>query len=111
MGFPLLKYRDIPLPSWQRSRRHWTTTYEGKYLQNLGLKILLAGLYVLFNLAIVIIVIIPPYTNANGSQREIKGSYYIASVSALLGFGALYYLAAYNPWWSVMRLGGVEPHR
>lgn len=63
----------------------------------------------MFNLAILIIPLIPPYQNADGSAREILGWYYIVIVSVIVLFAVAYYFAIHNSTWSILRLGGVQP--
>lgn len=69
----------------------------------------LAFIFVVFNLAILIIPLKPPYQNADGSAREILGWYYAVIVSVVVLFALAYYYAIHNSTWSILRLGGVHP--
>lgn len=106
-GFVLLK-QDVPLPT-RGHGEDWTSPNEPKILQSLWSKVPLAAIFVMFNLAILIIPLIPPYQNADGSAREILGWYYIVIVSVIVLFAVAYYFAIHNSTWSILRLGGVQP--
>lgn len=107
-GFVLLKYREFPLPK-RRHGEDWTSSDEFKILESLWSKVLLAIIFVMFNLAILIIPLIPPYRDANGSSREILGWYYIVILSVVVLVAIIYYFAIHNRKWSILTLGGARP--
>ena len=107
-GFVLLSRREFPLPR-RRHGEKWTSSYELKILQSLWSKALLAVLYVMFSFAILIIPLIPPYKNADGSAREVQGWYFTVIVSAIVLVAIAYYFAIHNSTWSILSLGGVNP--
>lgn len=107
-GFLLLSSRKFPYPK----RRHgvnWTSSYELKILQSLWSKIPLAMIFIMFNLAILIIPLVPPYQNADGSPREIQGWYYTIIISTIVLIAMIYHFAIHNSTWSILSLGGVQP--
>lgn len=107
-GFLLIKSRELPLPK-PRNGKDWTSTYELKKLQSFWSRVPLAIIYVMFNFAILIIPLIPPYQNADGSPRKILGWYYNVRLSTIVLFGIVYYFAIHNSRWSILSLGGVQP--
>lgn len=104
----LLSYREFPLPK-RRHGEDWISPNEPKILKSLWSKVLLATIFVLFNLAILVIPLIPPYQNANGSPREILGWYYIIILSVIVLVAIIYYFAIHNRKWSILTLGGALP--
>ena len=108
-GYPFLSNKNFP-PPLRRYGKAWTATTELKILRSLKSKILLAAFYVSFNLAILILPLIPPYRNANGSPRKVLGWYYIVANSIVMTIGTIYYFSVHNSRWSILRLAGVEPH-
>jgi hypothetical protein len=57
-----------------------------------------------FNSYIVIVTLLPPYQNPDGTAREIKGWVYLAAVGGTILGGFLYYCAAFSSSdWSLLR--------
>lgn len=93
----------------RRNGKDWTSSYEPKILQSLWIQWSLTIGLVLFNLAILIIPLIPPDQNVNDFPREIHGWYYLVILSAAVFVAIIYYYAVHNPKWSISCLGGVQP--
>jgi hypothetical protein len=109
LGFPFLARRTFPPPG-----RHWTPNNESPglletLLQKTRSKLSLATVYILFNIAVVALACVGPYKNADGSQRVVKGWYYIVIINCAIGLGAICYVAAFSSGrWSILRLGGAQ---
>lgn len=94
IGFIFLGRRDIPGPkqffeegSWTKEVGFFTTTLR---------RVPLSTIYIIFNLYIVIVNALPPYTNTDGTPEEIMGWYYGAITGTTILAGALYYFIAFG---------------
>ncbi|OBT52025.1 hypothetical protein VE04_06969, partial [Pseudogymnoascus sp. 24MN13] len=90
-----LNARKIPKPSDDR----WPHTELGHPEQSKLLRKLfwpLAVIYICFNGYIVVVPLIPPYTNGNGKDLDIKGWYYVAVVACISTAAITYYLVAFG---------------
>jgi hypothetical protein len=52
--------------------------------------------YLAFNVYIIIVPLIPPYTNGNGTKQEVKGWYYITVTAAVMLAATVYYYSVFG---------------
>jgi hypothetical protein len=71
-----------------RSENHWKS--------RLPYKLTLSGIFLLFNMAIIVLPIIPPYKDASGNERKAKGWIFIAVNGAAILCGAFYYVITFS---------------
>jgi len=103
IGFPCLGRKTIPDQTRLPGEKEWSTSsgYFNTTIRRVGL----SAVYIVFNSYIVIVTIIPPYQNPDGSPREIKGWIYFAAAAGTIVAGLIYYLAAFaSSDWSLIRL-------
>jgi hypothetical protein len=99
-GFPFLFLRTVPRPEPPRESQSTYLRPASKWLQNTWW--LLAVAYLIVNGMIIIVPLIPPYTDGNGNSLQIKGWYYITIVACTFVSAGTYYLLAFKP-------GSVQP--
>src|SRR5947207_2149815 len=102
--FSLAKRKCGPPP-----QRGWTSHEQSRLLENGWAQKVLGGLYVAFCLVILILPLIGPYKNANGTVREVKGWWYISIIGGAFFFAIGYYfLVLFSPLKTITRVAGVE---
>jgi len=107
IGFPYLDRKSIPDQTRLAGEREWTT--RPGFFHTKIRRVCLSAIYMVFNSYIVIVTVIPPYQNPDGTPREIKGWVNFAAAAGTIVAGLLYYLAAFSSSdWSVIRAAQVR---
>ncbi len=103
IGFPFLSREGIPDATRLPGERRWVT--DSGFFHTTIRRVCLSAFYIAFNFYIVIVTVIPPYQNPDGTSREIKGWVYFAAAAGTILAGFLYYLVAFSSSdWSLIRL-------
>jgi hypothetical protein len=112
IGFLLLDRRAIREPT----QRNWNRTSDGRpilqpaWLRHTFSKWGLAIAYFCVNTFIVVMPLIPPYRDSNGTELEVKGWYYITIVVCIFTSACIYYITTIgNPQRTLLSLAGVRP--
>ena len=103
IGFPYLGRESIPEQTRLPGEKPWAIG--PGFFNTTVRRVCLSAVYIAFNSYIVVVTIIPPYQNPDGTPREIKGWVYFAAAASTVVAGLLYYLVAFSSSdWSLIRL-------
>jgi hypothetical protein len=87
-----MKARQIPLPT----MRAWSQPRESVFLRSRVAKAFFTVVYFGFNIYIIVVPLIGPYRDANGTKLEVKGWYYILIVGCFFTAAIVYYYLAFG---------------
>jgi hypothetical protein len=76
--------------------RAWSQPVESVLVRSRFAKAFFSFVYFGFNVYIVVVPLIGPYQNANGTRLEIKGWYYIVAVGCIFAAAIVYYYLAFG---------------
>ncbi|KAI9841498.1 MAG: hypothetical protein M1837_000659 [Sclerophora amabilis] len=111
-GFPRLEQQTQGRVLPQRLE-FWTVHgEESSFLRKRPVRYSLATIYMIFNIMIVILPMVPPYKTASGATREVKGWYLVVINVAVLTLGLSYYALTFtSPRKTILEFAGVTFER
>jgi len=83
----------MPPPTQQDWVIHDKPSFFCTFFQNVWVRFILAFAYFGINIVILVFALIPPYVDADGTKRSVRGWVYPAVIGGILIFGILYYFA------------------
>lgn len=90
--FHFLRPRTIPQPT----QRNWNHDQEFWIVRSIIGKVFITILYFAFNTYIIIVPLIPPYVNGNGTKQEVKGWIYITVIATVMVAATTYYYSVFG---------------